>query len=129
MSYYILAFDPEATTDADFATWWEGQAEWSEDHDYEDPAVSTPALRAFYRQVIGPFPPMNGPDAPSDEQLDADPGLEDRTIDYTVGRQVVYGAAAWSQAEPVAQTWERLGRAYGVAIAFVSDMPLRIVRP
>lgn len=129
VSYDILAFAPQATTDTSFKAWWDGQSDWSEDHDYSDPAVTTPALLAFYRELIATFPPMNGPDAPSDDELDADPDLEERVIDYTLGRQLIYGAAGWSQAETVAQTWERLGRVHGVAIAFVSDEPLRIMRP
>jgi hypothetical protein len=45
MSYDILAFDPEAVTDAQFPEWWEEQSEWSEDHGYDDVAVTTPSAK------------------------------------------------------------------------------------
>ena len=53
MSYDLMVFDPEAAPlDRDaFMRWFEHQAEWSEDHDYDDPAVSTPALRAWFAAI------------------------------------------------------------------------------
>lgn len=61
MSYDILAFDPAAVSDADFPAWWGVQSEWSEDHSYDDPEVTTANLRSFYNELIQTFPPMNGP--------------------------------------------------------------------
>ena len=59
MSYDILAFDPAAVADADFTAWWEEQSQWSEDHSYDDPVVTTANLRSFYNELIQTFPPMN----------------------------------------------------------------------
>ena len=44
MSYDLMVFDPEAApVDRHaFMEWYEAQAEWSEDHSYDDPSVSTP---------------------------------------------------------------------------------------
>lgn len=128
MSYDILAFDPQATTDEGFERWWDDRSQWTEDHSYADPQVTTPALRAFYQDLIPAFPPMNGPDAPSDEQIDEDPDLDARLTDYSIGSDLLYAAASWSKAEAVRGEFERLGRLHGVAVAFVSETPLRIQR-
>lgn len=53
MSYDIFAFDTDKAPDDDgeLMSWYEKQAEWSEPHTYDDDAVTTPALRAFYREI------------------------------------------------------------------------------
>lgn len=129
MSYDVLAFDPQATTDEGFSEWWDAQGEWSEDHSYDDPAITTPALRVFYRALIAEFPPLNGPDAPTDVLIDADPELEARLADYTFGRYLVYGCASWSQAGDFLAAFLRLGAIHGVAVAAVSDTGTPIHRP
>lgn len=121
MTYDILAFDPDSVTDAEFPAWWEKQVEWSEGHSYDDASVTTPSLRAFYRELIQTFPPMNGRDCPTDEEIDADPDLEDRLTDYSLGTSVVYGAFAWSQDSTARSLFTSLAAKHGVAVALVSD--------
>jgi hypothetical protein len=128
MSYDILAFDPDAVTDAQFPEWWDKQAEWSEDHTYDDVAVTTPALASFYAELIQTFPPLNGPDAPTDQQLEADAELDARISDYSIGRTLVYGAFSWSQAAQSQELFLDLAAKHGVAVALVSD-DSSIVRP
>ena len=96
MTYDIPAFDPDSVTDVDFPAWWDKQSNWSESHSYNDAAVTTPALRDFYNELILTFPPMNGPAAPADEEINEDADLGDRLTDYSVGTAVVYGAYARS---------------------------------
>jgi hypothetical protein len=127
VSYDILAFDPGATTDNDFEAWWDEQGLWAEDHAYDNPGVSTPALQAFYRDLAVKYPPLNGPDAPDIEQVDEQ--LLARLTDYCFGYDLIYGAGSWSLTGELAADWERLARQHGIAIAFVSDSPLRIARP
>ncbi|CAL8973761.1 hypothetical protein CELL_01613 [Cellulomonas sp. T2.31MG-18] len=127
MSYDILAFDPGATADDDFEAWWDEQAQWPEGHGYNSPSVSTPALQAFYRDVAAKYPPMNGPDAPQLDDLDEP--LESRLTDYSFGRDLIYGAGSWRLADELTADWERIAREHGIAVAFVSNSPLRIVRP
>jgi hypothetical protein len=121
MSYDILAFDPAAVTDDDFPTWWQVQSQWFEDHSYNIPEVTTPNLRAFYSELIQTFPPMNGPDAVTDQELDRDPELESRMTDYSIGTSLIYGAFAWSQARTGQATFTALAAKHGVAVAMVSD--------
>ena len=48
MSYDLMVFDlNEAPKDhAEFMHWYAEQTSWSEDHSYDDPAVSSKALRS-----------------------------------------------------------------------------------
>lgn len=128
MAYHILAFDPDATSIEQFEPWWGTEQEWLEDHSYDDPAVSTPALRAFYRDLIVNFPPMNGPDAPSDLEIEKNPALEEGMTDYCIGRHLVYLGAAWGISGAIEDECVRLAGIHNIALAFVSWTPLRIQR-
>ena len=48
MSYDLMVFDPAAAPREreEFMQWYDAQTEWAEDHECDDPAVTTPALRA-----------------------------------------------------------------------------------
>jgi len=63
MSYDILIFEPDAVTDEDFPQWWEQVSRWEEPRDYDTTEGSTPAIRAFYRDLIRAFPPVGWSDA------------------------------------------------------------------
>ncbi|UWX98483.1 hypothetical protein N2K95_07505 [Arthrobacter zhaoxinii] len=128
MTYDILAFDPDSVTDANFPAWWEAQSSWSESHSYDDVSVATPALRAFYNELVSTFPPMNGPDSPTNEEIEEDPDLEDRLTDYSIGTAVIYAAFAWSQDSKARPLFTSLAAKHGVAVALVSDGD-EILRP
>jgi hypothetical protein len=114
MSYDIFAFDPDtAPGDANMLAWYEKQAEWSESHSYQDPAVTTPKLRAFYREIIKVFPPMSGPDCPDDD--------EEADTDYTIGRNILYGAFRWSKYHHAREVFLQLGQVHGVGVCEVSE--------
>ena len=93
MSYDLMVFDPDATPKdrESFMAWYDKQTEWSEGHSYSDPIVATPALQAWFREMIQYFPPMNGPLA-----VDSDAS---EVTDHSIGRSVIYSAFAWSVAE------------------------------
>lgn len=106
-----MVFAPEAapTGREAFMEWYGQQSEWKEDHSYDDPKVSTPALRAWFLEMIQSFPAMNGPftseDLPEDEAS---------VTDYSVGRYVIYAAFAWSKAEQAYETMFHLAAKHGV---------------
>jgi hypothetical protein len=85
MSYDILVFDPaHAPKEREaFLRWWDAQAEWSEPHPYNDPAFTTPSLRAWFMEMIERFPALNGPYAASRDR---------RAADYCIGYNVIYVA-------------------------------------
>ena len=96
MSYDLLVFAPEkAPKDREaFLAWWDETSEWSEDHSYDDPKVSSPELQTWFLEMIKSYPAMNGPF--SSEELPED---ESSVTDYSVGKEAIYVAFAWSKAE------------------------------
>lgn len=111
MSYDLMVFDPEVAPRkrAAFMRWYGEQTAWSEGHAYDDPAVSTPALRAFFLELIETYPAMNGPFAADDMD---DPGP--RVTDYSIGKAVIYAAFGWSQAQGARATVLRLAEKHRV---------------
>jgi len=87
MSYDILVFDPaHAPSEREaFLEWWDGRDHWSEPHSRNDPAFTTPKLRAWFFDMIERFPALNGPYAVSRDQ---------RSADYCIGYHVIY-VAIW----------------------------------
>jgi hypothetical protein len=121
MSYDLMVFDPAVAPRERpaFVEWYHKQAEWSEEHSDDDAANTTPALRAWYEEIRKTYPNMNGPGAPTDEDL-MKPGVEDNLADYSVGQHVIYAAFPWSQAEKVYPLVRSLAVKYGVGFYDVS---------
>lgn len=94
MSYDLMVFDPSAAPRerTAFMAWYQQQAQWSEPHDYNDPEAPSERLRAWFREMIETFPPMNGPLARNDDD-------SPKVTDYSLGSSVIYAAFAWSEAE------------------------------
>jgi hypothetical protein len=121
VSYDIFAFDITALSpDEDVLAWYQKQAEWSEPHSYDDPAVTTPKLRALYRDLIAVFPPMNGPDAPDDDEA---------MTDYSIGTHIVYVGFRWSQADQAREAFIRLGAQHRVGVCEISESPAVVHQP
>jgi len=113
MSFDILVFDPAAAPREKeaFLSWWEQQAQWSEDHGYDDASVCTPALRAWFTEFAHEYPAMNGPHAPREMPED-----EASLTDYSIGRHVIYGAFAWSKADAAHEAVLRLAAKHGLGV-------------
>ena len=123
-----MIFEPAAVSDEDFPQWWEQVSRWEEPRDYDTTEGSTPAIRAFYRNLIRAFPPFNGPDALSDAELEEreEQGLP--VADYTIGEDLVYVGVGWSAANALVTTVSELAWTHRLAVAYVSDDGA-IVRP
>ncbi|WP_313344979.1 hypothetical protein [Stenotrophomonas sp.] len=94
MSYDLMVFDPAvAPRDAAaFLEWYDAQTEWNETHEYDDPAVSGPALQAWFSAIIEHFPPLSGPLADDEDD-------RPQVTDYSVGNHVIYASFADDVAE------------------------------
>jgi hypothetical protein len=81
MSFDLMVFAPDAAPfkRPAFLDWYEAQTAWTEDHDYDAPAVAAPALQAFYADLAADFPPVP---ANVDEP--------ESGTDYTIGRALIY---------------------------------------
>lgn len=97
-----------------FLNWYRQQTRWSEPHGYNNPHVPSPALRAWFLEMIKTFPPMNGPLASEDVD-------DSKVTDYSVGQTVIYAAFAWSQAEMAYQHMFELAAKHYVGFFDVSS--------
>ena len=122
MSYDLLIFEPDSTTDEDFPQWWKQVvAQWDGLRDFSTIDGSTPAIRAFYRDLIRAFPPFNGPDALSDAELEEreEQGLP--IADYTIGADYIYISVGWSDANALVKIVGQMAWTQRLAVAYVSE--------
>ncbi|MGH9741563.1 MAG: hypothetical protein ACRD51_04350 [Candidatus Acidiferrum sp.] len=118
MSYDLMVFEPMdiANNRNQFMEWYEEQTKWAEGHTYDDPAITTPSLRAWFLEIALSFPPLNGPlskvDLPEDE---------DSATDYSIGMSVIYCSFAWSKASPAYDTVFKLAQKHSVGFLDASS--------
>ena len=93
--------------------WYKGQTQWREGHTYNDPAVSTPKLRAWFFEMIKEYPPMNGPHASDDVD-------DHKQTDYSIGKYVIYACFAWSEATSAIKATFNLAEKHRVGFFDVS---------
>lgn len=131
MSYDLMVFEAKAAPKnrADFMRWYEQQTQWSEGHSYDDMAVCSPALQSWMGEMKEHFRPMNGSFAPTNEELDALEDEESRLTDYSMGRDVIYAAFAWSVAEEAHALTRSLAAKHGVGFFDVSANEGEILFP
>ena len=122
MSYDILIFEPDSATDEDFPQWWKQMvSQWDEPGDFSTIEGSTPAIRSIYRDFIRVFPPFNGPDALSEEELE---GREEKGLpvaDYTIGADYIYISVGWSDANALVKIVGQMAWTQRLAVAYVSE--------
>ena len=111
-----MVFSKESAPKAriDFMKWYQDQTEWTEEHSYDDPVNTSTELRNWFMEMIQIFPAMNGPFASDDD--------DDLNVsDYSVGKDVIYVAFAWSLAEQAYTTTMKLAEKHGVGFFDVSS--------
>lgn len=113
MSYDLVVFDPAAPPreKAAFLAWYRKQTQWDQPLDYLDPANATPALRAWFLEMVQHFPPLSGPranctdDDEEDEDGDGDEDEDDLPgAEYSITPSMIYACFPWSQADHALQT-------------------------
>lgn len=130
MSYDLMVFEKTKapTTKEEFLVWYEKQTEWSEEHDYENISVSSLSLKNWFMEMKETFPPMNGEYAP-DFDYDIDEDLENHLVDYCIGRDVIYAAFVWSEAEEAYELTRSLAKKHEVGFFDVSGEEFFVVFP
>ena len=122
MSYDILIFEPDVVTDEDFPQWWEQVvSQWDEPRDFSSIDGSTPAIRSFYRDIIRTFPPINGPDALTEEELEEREAEGLPVADYTIGADFIYVSVGWSDADTLVKIAGQMAWTQRLAVAYVSE--------
>ena len=121
MSYDILIFEPDVVTDEDFPQWWDRVSQWEEPRHYDSIERATPAIRSFYRGLVRTFPPFNGPDALSDDEVDARLAQGLPVADYTIGADYIYIGVGWSDANALVKIVGQMAWTQRLAVAYVSE--------
>lgn len=120
MSYDLMVFERTKAPQKhkDFIKWYKKETEWDEEHDYDDPAVTSPALKEWYEEITKIFPNMNGPDS-SDDELDDD-DAEAHLTDYSIGCNIIYIAFSWSVSDEAYNVTKTLAQKYNIGFFDVS---------
>jgi len=115
MSYDLMVFEASVAPRSreEFMAWYSSQTEWSEDHSYQDHAVTSEALQNWFKEMIQHFPPMNGPLASDDDD-------NPKVTDHCIGKDVIYSAFAWSEAEEAYSIMRALAIKHSVGFFDVS---------
>jgi hypothetical protein len=131
MSYDLMVFEKTKAprTKVEFMKWYEAQTEWSEDHDYQTLSVSSTALQNWYHSMKRIFPPMNGIDTPSDDDLEKNEELENRLTDYCIGKDVIYVAFSCLLAKEAYEKMKQLAKQHDVGFFDVSSEDGDIILP
>lgn len=124
MSYDLMVFESTSAPKvrSDFMVWYAQQVKWSEDHNYQDHSVSSPALQSWFEEMILYFPPMNGPLASDDPD-------NSKVTDYSIGHHIIYSAFAWSVIEEAYFKMRELAIKHSVGFFDVSDKNGEILFP
>lgn len=116
MSADLMVFEKSKTPTEplDFLKWYYEKTEWNSDRDYFDIKGTSEPLVNFFMEIKEIFPEMNGPFAPSEEDLENNPELEFRLTDYTIDDDLIYMGFAWSHAEEAEKIVEKLAFKHGL---------------
>jgi len=110
MSYDLMVFDPAAAPAkkrGPFLDWYDQQSEWDEGHNYDDPAVCSPALAAFYADIARTFAPLVDDDGDG--------------TDYTIGKSVIYMTFGWDSVDAAHEAVFRLAGEHKLGFFDVSS--------
>ena len=119
MSWDILVLDKHKRfkTGDEFLGWYYQVMKWDEDIDYNDYRHATPSLQSWFLEMKDIARPMNGEFAPPDDEIDSGDYKE---ADYSIARDCIYVAFAWSDAESVYPLVKELAQKHDVAFFDVS---------
>lgn len=72
MSADLMVFDKSKAPvePMEFLKWFYEKTAWTSDRDYYDIKGASPELVIFFMEIIREYPAMNGPFAPSDEEME-----------------------------------------------------------
>ena len=133
MSYDLMVFEKykAPAVRKEFMVWYEKQTEWSEEHDYQTISVASPSLKNWFMEMIEKFPPMNGKYTPNLDPFDESEAedLERHSVDYSIGRDMIYAAFSWSVAEEAYEQMRSLAQKHGVGFFDVSGEKSEIILP
>lgn len=115
MSYDLMVFSKKKRFKKyeKFIKWYYEVTEWDEDYlDHNDYRHAIPELQQWFLAMKDIVPPLNGEFALSDEELVKG---EFKEADYSIGREAIYVAFAWSDAEKAYQLVKEKAKEFDLA--------------
>lgn len=112
MSFDLMVFAPGSAPSKRpaFLDWYEQHTDWGDDQAYDNPALSTPAMQAFFAELASEFPP-----APADSD-------EETGTEYTIGPALIYMSFLdWDNIDRAHDTVFRLAAKHGLGVFDVSS--------
>lgn len=124
MSFDLMVFEPSIAPKQrhEFMAWYRLQTKWSEDHNYQDHAISSSALQVWFLDMIKSFPAMNG-------SLASDDFDNQNMTDYSIGKSMIYASFSWSVAEEAHIVMRNLSTKHKVGFFDVSASNGEILFP
>jgi hypothetical protein len=113
MSYDLVVVDPrsELRERSTFMRWYASRTNWRDGFNYSNPSNATPALHAFYEEMIAIFKPLGNPlDFGTEDSDERGPVAE-----YVIDTDIIYMAFSWQRARLAYETTRRLAAKYAVA--------------
>ncbi|MBQ3805569.1 MAG: hypothetical protein II844_07170 [Prevotella sp.] len=114
MSYDIMIIDhqPQFKDGKEFYTWYNNVTQWNDTIDYNDYRHTTNSLQQLFLEMKDVVRPLNGEFAPSDDELETGEYLE---ADYSIGKDFIYIALAWTDCEKTSKKAFELAQKYKLA--------------
>ena len=87
----------------------------------------SPELVNLFMEIIREYPAMNGPFAPSDEEMEKieeNPELESRLTEYNIDDDLIYMGVAWSVSDKACELVEELAYKHGLGFFDMFDVHL-----
>lgn len=118
MSLDLCVYNKEkAPTDpVEFLKWFFERTTWDGDRDYYDIKGTDPKLVDFFLEMVKIAPAMNGPYAPTEEEFEANPELEDSPLitEYNLDDDLIYMGFSYSCPAEVFEQMEALVYKHGL---------------
>ncbi len=118
MSLDLCVYNKEkAPTDpVEFLKWFYERTTWDGDRDYYDIKGTDQKLVDFFLEMVKICPAMNGPYAPTEEEFEANPDLEDSPLltEYNLEEDLIYMGFSYSAPEEVFEKLEELAYKHGL---------------
>ena len=100
MSANLMVFDKSKAPaePMEFLKWFYEKTAWTSERDYYDIKGASPELVNFFMEIIREYPAMNGPFAPSDEEMkkiEDNPEQESRLTEYNIDDDLIYSGLSF----------------------------------
>lgn len=130
MSYDLMVFnkDKPFTNKAEFLAWYDKFTEYEEEVVYSDYKHTTQALQNFFLELIKYYPPLSG-EFCDEDTLDEFEEQGNFGLEFSIGKDGIYLAFAWSNADEAYDKVRELAIKHQVGFFDVSSNDGDVIYP